>query len=102
MTQQIKQIIAAVVIIVVAFIGFRMFSGGESSSETIVTDNRKAQFVDGQAVLNLLNRLNKVELKDDVFSSAAFTSLVSFEVAIPDQVLERPNPFAPIGSDGAQ
>jgi len=103
MNQKIKQIIIAVVVIVIAFIGFKMFFGSSTSNDkTLTADNAvDQQFVDGQAVLNLLNALNKVTLNDAIFSSAVFKSLVSFARPIPDQVPGRTNPFAPIGSDGS-
>lgn len=101
MNEKTKQIIIAVVVIVVAFIGFKVFMGKDSADTSLTTDSSTTKFVDGQAVLVLLNRLNKVTLNESIFSSAAFTSLQSFEVPIPDQVIARPNPFAPIGSDGS-
>jgi hypothetical protein len=101
MSQKIKQIIIAIVIIVIAFVGFQKFFGTSNAGDASLTaDNGTAKtFVDGQTILNLLTRLNKVDLDDKIFSSVVFNSLTSFEVPIPDQVIERPNPFAPIGSD---
>jgi hypothetical protein len=101
MSQKIKQIIIAVVIIVIAFIGFKYFFGDTSASNsTLTADTSSQQFVDGQAILTLLNRLNKVTLNEAIFSNPVFAGLVSFEVPIPDQVTGRTNPFAPIGSSG--
>lgn len=101
MNQKTKKIILAVVVIVIAFILFQNIWGGKNSSDSsLVTDNAVInQSVDGQAVLLLLNRLNKVSLDSAIFSNKAFSSLVSFEQTIPDQAIQRPNPFAPIGTD---
>jgi hypothetical protein len=98
MSQKIKQIIIALVIIVIAFIGFQKFFAPETD-QALVKDQNKEKFVDGQAILALLNRLNKVTLDEGIFTSAVFNSLVSFERTIPDQPIARPNPFAPIGKD---
>lgn len=102
MNQKTKQIIIAVVVIIVAFFGFKMFFGNPTASTDVplVAETGTApQFVDGQAILILLNRLNRVTLNDSIFSNSTFNSLVSFAVPIQDQAIARPNPFAPIGVD---
>ncbi|MFA7252438.1 MAG: hypothetical protein WC027_01120 [Candidatus Paceibacterota bacterium] len=97
MTQKIKQIIIAVIVIIVAFVGFKMFFGN-SSDEALVEDKASsAQFVDGQAILFLLGKLNQVTLDTSIFTSSVFTSLESFERPVEDQAISRNNPFAPIG-----
>ncbi len=101
MTQKIKQIVISVIIIVVAFIGIKsFFATDELGDKALAVDQlNKQKFIDGQAILTLLNRLNKVTLDEEIFSSTVFESLVSFERVIPDQPVARPNPFAPIGTD---
>ena len=103
MNQRTKQIIIAVVVIIIAFFGFQMFfgTGSSSSNSTLATDNATQQFVDGQTILTLLNRLNQVTLNGAIFSDPVFNSLVSFEQPIPDQIPGRTNPFAPIGTNNA-
>lgn len=58
----------------------------------------------GDAVVNnetlsLLTDLREVSLGSSVFSSAAFQSLVDFEVVIPELEKGRVDPFAPIGAN---
>ena len=103
MNKKTKQIIIAVVVIIVAFVGFKMYFDGMSGSTgaTSTDDSNITQPVDGQAILSLLNRLKMVSLNKSIFSSAVFNSLVSFEEPIPDQAILRPNPFAPIGNDAS-
>lgn len=103
MTQKTKQIIIALIIIIVAFIGFKMFfTGNDSADTTLVSDQAKsAEFIDGQTILTLLNNLNKVTLDEFIFSDKIFISLVDFGRPIQDQIIGRQNPFLPIGADGS-
>jgi hypothetical protein len=103
MTQNTKQIIIAIVIIIIAFFGFKMFFVSDDTGDTTLTveTGATAEFIDGQQVLTLLNNLSKVTLDQSIFTNSSFTSLVSFERNLQDQVLERKNPFLPIGVDGS-
>lgn len=103
MNQKTKQIIIALIVIVVAFIGFKMFFvDEESSAPALVSDNPdQVNFVDGQIILALLNRLEKVTLDDSIFTNKVFISLESFERVLEGQVAGRKNPFLPIGMDSA-
>ncbi len=94
-----KQIIIAVIIIIVAFVGYNMFFvNDDSTSSALVSDiPNQQEFVDGQLILLLLNNLNKVTLDDSIFSNSVFVSLQSFERALEEQVPGRRNPFLPIG-----
>jgi hypothetical protein len=98
MTQKLKQIIIAVVIIVIAFFAIRSFTREPVTDSATVSQTAKAQFVDGREILLLLNRLNTVSLKEDIFSSATFLSLYNFEQPIADETPGRQNPFAPLGT----
>ena len=101
MNQKTKQIIIITVIIIIAFIGYKMFFPGGDTGATLTGSPSTAQFADGQTILVLLDNLNKVALDESIFSNNIFTSLVDFERPIQDQVIGRPNPFAPIGLDSS-
>ena len=103
MTQKIKQIIVAVVIIRGAFLGFIMFFAPSVSGDaTLIAElSQASDFAEGQVILALLAKLNRVTLDRIVFSDKVFTSLVSFEQPIANQVIGRQNPFLPIGKDGS-
>jgi hypothetical protein len=103
MTQNTKQIIIAIVIIVIAFIGFKMFfPKGDSADISLTPDiNNQVYIKDGPATLALLNRLNNVELDDSIFSNKIFVSLKSFERELEVQTPGRNNPFLPIGMNGS-
>jgi hypothetical protein len=100
MTAKTKQIIVATIVIIIAFIGLKMFFTEPKIEEaTLVADQTKNEFIDGQTILILLNRLNQVTLDDSIFTDKTFTSLVNFEKPITDQIIGRSNPFLPIGTD---
>ncbi len=101
MAQKTKQIIIAVIIIVIAFFIFRYFFANPTPADTALTaDNPAGQFIDGQAILTLMNNLKNVNLDDSIFSDKTFASLISFERPLREQIAGRPNPFLPIGADG--
>lgn len=99
MTKTVKQIIIAIVVIIVIFIGYRMLFPGEGSSETtLVTDQpASVQIADSQVILALLDKLDKIKLDDSVFSNKVFVGLVDFSRPIAPQAIGRQNPFLPIG-----
>ena len=100
MTQKLKQIVIVVVIIAVAFVVFKVFFSKDSGSDTLsVTPPNSAEFIDGQAILALLNKLDRVKLDTAIFTDKVFLSLTSFERPIKDQITGRKNPFAPIGAE---
>ena len=101
MNQKTTQIIIAVIVIIVAFFGFKyFFVGAPASDESLVAENN-TEFADGQSILILLNKLKEVQLNDTVFSNKTFISLESSERPLDPQVFERKNPFFPIGVEGS-
>ena len=55
----------------------------------------EAQVV-GQDLIDLLSRLQSVQLDESIFNDTAFVNLTDFSLTIPDQLLGRDNPFEPI------
>jgi hypothetical protein len=103
MSQKIKQTIIALVIIAIAFFGFKAFFASDSTGDVALVSegSSTSQFVDGKTILVLLNKLSRITLDDSIFSNQIFTGLVNFEKPIEDQVIGRQNPFLPIGVDGS-
>jgi hypothetical protein len=101
-SQKTKQTVVAIIIIVIAFFGIKsFFSSRESSDTSLETESAvTSQLIDGQAILALLNKLNRINLKSDIFKSVIFTSLADFEKPIADEAIARKNPFLPIGVEG--
>jgi hypothetical protein len=98
MNQKTKQIIIAVILIIVGFFTVQYFLG--STDEAPLTQDDRVQDVEGgREIIVLLNRLNQVTLNSSIFNNKVFLGLVNFEKPIPDQPIGRPNPFAPVGND---
>jgi len=102
MTKITKQIIIGAVVVIIAFVVFKVFfSNNTPSDTTLVPDQTNITVAGSQNILALLSSLNKVTLDDSIFSDRIFTSLTSFERPIEDQAIGRENPFLPIGIDGS-
>jgi len=103
MAKNTKQIIIAIIIIVIVFIVFKSkFTDSTPGDVSLVADQaNSAQLLDGQIILGLLNKLEAVSLDDSIFSNAVFIQLKSFERELQPQVLERKNPFLPIGVENS-
>jgi hypothetical protein len=103
MSPRTKQILIVIVVIIISFVGYKMFFVGSGSSDTTLVSDQTttSEFIDGPAILALLNALNQVTLDDSIFANKIFLSLADFEKPIADQAISRPNPFLPIGIDGS-
>jgi hypothetical protein len=101
MNDKTKQIIIAIVVIVIAFVVFKMyFSGSNIADQALTSDLPPAvTVVDGPAILSQLENLRSVTLDESVFTSAVFTGLINFERPIDPQPIGRQNPFLPIGRE---
>ena len=100
MNQKTKQIIIATIIIVIAFVVFKVFfsNSGTTIDNSLITDKVVMTGpADGQVILTLLENLKKVTLDESIFADVIFTSLVNFERPIEQQPIGRQNPFLPIG-----
>ena len=90
-------IVLAVVFALVGFLGFYFF---RSSPEPILgTEIIGERSVESTEILKALQELKKLSIDGSVFDSAAFKSLVDYTLAVNPEDKQRPNPFAPIGSE---
>ena len=91
-------IISIVLIVAVALVAYFYYestitvsnSGLESTSGT--SDAQAA----GMRVLNLLSQIRSLKIDTSVFKDPAYLSLRDYSVAIPQENVGRPNPFAPL------
>ena len=101
MSDKVKQIIVAVVIIVIAFFAIKYFFGDSTiDSGTTTAQTPQVDLVNGQEIVTMLNRLNNVKIDEKIFTHPVFVSLEDFGRPIDSENVGRPNPFAPIGADG--
>lgn len=99
MNQKTKQILIIIVIVVVSFIGYKIFFvNKEPAGIALAPDSMAmAELADNQKTLTLLNNLKRVTLDEMIFSNQIFMELINFERPIMDEPIGRPNPFLPIG-----
>lgn len=87
-------IIAVIAFIVLAIVYF-YFSGG-TTPESVNTIEVQSVNAVGSRVLSLLNQIQSLQIKSDLFKSTAYQTLVDYSVEIPELPVGRPNPFAPL------
>lgn len=108
----IRNIIILIVLIVLGIVGYSVFfkkniddQGGlatTASSGTTLPVGVSDENAVGREFLGLLLNIRSLKLDDSIFTSQAFLSLQDFSRPIPpDTNPGRPNPFAPLGADGA-
>ncbi|HEY9583932.1 MAG TPA: hypothetical protein VJI66_03160 [Candidatus Paceibacterota bacterium] len=93
--------IALIVIIIIALFLYFYYKGSPdtdtaSSLESSNIEGLEDAQVIGSRVLILLNQINALKIDASVFNSAIYESLVDYTIAIPEQPVGRPNPFAPV------
>ncbi len=102
MTSKTSQIIIVVILIVLAFVGYRLyFVPTDTGSSTLAAEKNTQLSAQGNELYLSLKKLSAVSLDSSIFANPIFLSLVDYTVTIQDQAVGRPNPFAPIGSDGS-
>lgn len=120
MKKNIKKIIIILIVILLIAVGASFF-GGDSSSQNqnqlqslntgqtgaplTQTATMNTAVVDTEEInrefVSMLLNLEAINLNDDIFSEPAFSALVDNTVRLNQPGNEgRPNPFAPIGTDG--
>lgn len=99
MFQNYKKIIGVILGILVLFVLYSMFFKKEAEAPLSSTTTSALAGEDNE-LLVLLSQLNSIHLDGSFFSDPLFTSLTDFTVNLTREPRQRPNPFAPIGSDG--
>lgn len=94
--------IILIIIVLLSIMLFFYFKGKpnadsvSSLEETGTTESNDALAASNRIVA-LLNQISSLEINDSIFKTPVYKSLVDYTVAIPEQNIGRPNPFAPIG-----
>ncbi len=101
MTNEIKNIVIGVIIVVVLFAAFKLLVPKKEEPEispstaTSVNEKIKTSFETREAALTL-QKIKSIEVDTEVFSGSVFKSLKDFRVNILPEDVGRDNPFAPI------
>ena len=103
MTDKLKQIIIAVVVIVLAYFGYNYFFGNQDNSSATLSSQSGtvAVVADGKQIYDMLMRLKDVKLDPSLFNNPVFEGLNDSGAVIEPEPKFRDNPFAPIGLDQA-
>lgn len=99
----LRNAIIAIAVVVAAFFAYSFFLKG-SDAPALVSERPAllAENVKGRELLRVLLSLRNIKLDESIFASPLFTALEDFTIILPPSGnVGRPNPFAPIGQDGA-
>ncbi|MCR4274964.1 MAG: hypothetical protein NUW02_02865 [Candidatus Campbellbacteria bacterium] len=101
MFQKYKKIIGVVLGILILFVLYSMFFK-KAPEATLTSSNTSTVPSADNELLLLLSQLKTIDLDGAFFSDQLFLSLTDFSVSLTLEPRQRPNPFAPIGSDGVE
>jgi hypothetical protein len=97
MSNLLKNLLIALGLAVLLFVGYVVFMKGDSGSTSLLSDSASPQAdLDTQELLAKINELNTYNVDGEVFSSALFESLRDFRIDLGTEPEGRDNPFAPI------
>lgn len=97
-----QKIITAIFLIALALTGvyyYRLYGSKIIPVANLVIENNNSAPV-GDDILQLVQKLDYINIDNSIFASALFTSLKDFSVQIVPEDKSRPNPFAPIPGFG--
>jgi hypothetical protein len=90
-----KEILFGLVIIVLLFIAYSLYFGGEEEGALTTTGSQNAASAAEREIVSLLRQLEAVELDATLFNDPVFRQLQDFSRTIDPQPIGRNNPFAP-------
>ena len=104
-----KIIIVVVVIFIIAALGFSLFyftSGSDTAADsTIVVSGPNATdtpaVVASRDFLVVLGKFESITFNTSVLEDRVFASLIDQSVALQQEPMGRPNPFAPLGAEAS-
>lgn len=90
-------VLGGVVVIAAAFVYFTFLSPDDAGVPEVTSTGASNSPVTQDLLLSLTT-LHVISLDNSIFRSDVFLSLSDFGVQIPEEVVGRRNPFAPVGS----
>lgn len=101
MFQKYKKIIIVAAALVVLFVVYTVFFKKDEEPVISRTSSAgQALSAENNELITLLSQLRSIDLDRGIFSNAVYLSLFDFSVVLIPEPVSRPNPFAPIGSEG--
>ncbi len=98
-----QKILTFIFIIALAIAGiyyYRLYGAKIIPVANLVIENNNSAPV-GEDILQLVQRLDYINIDNSIFASALFTSLKDYSVQIVPGERARPNPFAPLAGYGS-
>ncbi|PIT91032.1 hypothetical protein COU17_02560 [Candidatus Kaiserbacteria bacterium CG10_big_fil_rev_8_21_14_0_10_49_17] len=102
-----KNILIVIAVVVVSFVAYSMFFGGEGNQNQVLTSDAangvgtSAQQEASRELLSLLLDLRAIQLDESIFDDPAFRALTDFGQDLVQEPTGRRNPFAPLGGAAA-
>jgi hypothetical protein len=95
MTPLLKNLLLALGLAVIGWLGYYLFLG--TSDDIVVADPATSEAIQkGQDVLVLLQQVGSISFKESVLEDPRFKSLVDLHQTIESEPVGRSNPFAPL------
>ena len=96
MRNLIKNLLFALGLAVIVFVGYKVFFTGGSDVVQVVGGASMAS-IDSQRYLQDLQKVQQIELNTGILNEARFNSLKDLRQDLGTEAVGRTNPFAPIG-----
>ncbi len=100
MFQKYKKIILIAGAIVLLFVVYTVFLKKDAEPVLSTSSRTSALSTQDNELITLLSQLRTIDLDRSLYSDPVFLSLSDFSVVLIPEPISRPNPFAPIGSEG--
>ena len=90
-----KTTVIVIVIVIISVIAYFYYEGGSSSASGGLVESPGSDQSIGSAELDLLSQIQSLKIDASMFQDPGYQALEDYSVAIPQDNVGRPNPFAP-------
>lgn len=97
MSALLKNILFALVLAVILWLGYRLFFAGDESAAPLSATVLSQASRDTQEFLRTIQELREIKIDGEIFKDPRFQSFVDHRQPIVEEPVGRSNPFAPIG-----
>ncbi len=101
MFQKYKKGILIAIAVILLFVVYTVFFKKEAEPVLSTTSGARGLSAENNELISLLSELRSIRLEKNIFNNSVLLSLFDFSVVLIPEPVSRPNPFAPIGSEGA-